>query len=192
MGFYINIFYCKCRPCTTRLVAGLQLRFVRVARRNFSTPKLPHQAISNVPCAHCFTLHARHGEGTPALLRTLSALSKSCRITHIALHDRLSELRGLPVDVWAATAGAVPAQLTWEITNYRGLDLDYDVRSWHYLYKPYALYKPPVDGISQYQSAEYELTGDQAWRRDYYYDGPGDQAVVNNAYAMEHACEETE
>ena len=42
------------------------------------------------------------------------------------------------------------------------------------------------------QSAEYELTGDQAWRRDYYYDGPGDQAVVNNAYAMEHACEETE
>ena len=74
----------------------------------------------------------------------------------------------------------------------RGLDLDYDVRSWHYLYKPYALYKPPVDGISQYQSAEYELTGDQAWRRDYYYDGPGDQAVVNNAYAMEHACEETE
>ena len=74
----------------------------------------------------------------------------------------------------------------------RGLDLDYDVRSWHYLYKPYALYKQPVDGISQYQSAEYELTGDQAWRRDYYYDGPGDQAVVNNAYAMEHACEETE
>ena len=40
------------------------------------------------------------------------------------------------------------------------------------------LYKPPVDGISQYQSAEYELTGDQAWRRDYYYDGPGDQAVA--------------
>ena len=74
----------------------------------------------------------------------------------------------------------------------RGLDLDYDVRSWHYLYKPYALYKPPVDGVARYQSAEYELTGDQAWRRDYYYDGPGDQAVVNNAYAMEHACEETE
>ena len=62
------------------------------------------------------------------ILRTLSALSKSCRITHIALHDRLSELRGLPVDVWAATAGAVPAQLMWEITNYRGLDLDYRER----------------------------------------------------------------
>ena len=54
------------------------------------------------------------------------------------------------------------------------------------------MYNPPVDGISKYPSAEYELTGDQAWRRDYYYDGPGDQAVVNNAYAMEHACEETE
>lgn len=73
-----------------------------------------------------------------------------------------------------------------------GLDLDYDVQSWHYLYKPYALYKPPVDGVARYQSAEYELMGDQAWRRDYYYDSPGDQAVVNNAYAMEHACEETE
>ena len=74
----------------------------------------------------------------------------------------------------------------------RGLDLDYDVRSWHYLYTPYAVYKPPVAGAARYQSAEYELTGDQAWRRDYYYDGPGDHAVVNNAYAMEHACEETE
>ena len=39
---------------------------------------------------------------------------------------------------------------------------------------------------------QYQLTGDQAWRRDYYYDGPGGQAVVNFAYAMEHAaCEET-
>ena len=74
----------------------------------------------------------------------------------------------------------------------RGLDLDYDVRSWHYLYKPYAMYKPPVDGISQYQSAEYELTGDQAWRRDYYINGPGNQAEVNNEYAILNAPEETE
>lgn len=74
----------------------------------------------------------------------------------------------------------------------RGLDLDYDVRSWHYLYTPYAVYKPPVAGTARYQSAEYELAGDQAWRRGYYYDGPGDHAIVNNAYAMEHACEETE
>ena len=34
----------------------------------------------------------------------------------------------------------------------RGLDLDYDVPSWHYGYRPYAQYVPPVDGAPQYRS----------------------------------------
>jgi hypothetical protein len=35
-----------------------------------------------------------------------------------------AELRGLPVDVWAATAHVVPAQLTWTIENFKGLDCE--------------------------------------------------------------------
>ena len=74
----------------------------------------------------------------------------------------------------------------------RGLDLDYDIPSWHYDYRPYNQYVPPVDGEAQIQAPDYERDGDQAWRRDYYINGPGNQAEVNNEYAILNAPEETE
>lgn len=58
------------------------------------------------------------------VLRTLSALSRTCKTVQVCLHARLGELRGLPVDVWAATSRSVPAQLTWEVENFRTLDRD--------------------------------------------------------------------
>ena len=74
----------------------------------------------------------------------------------------------------------------------RGLDLDYEIPSWHYDYRPYNQYVPPVDGEAQIQAPDYERDGDQAWRRDYYINGPGNQAEVNNEYAILNAPEETE
>ena len=74
----------------------------------------------------------------------------------------------------------------------RGLDLDYEIPSWHYDYRPYVQYVPPVDGEAQIQAPDYERDGDQAWRRDYYINGPGNQAEVNNEYAIMNAPEETE
>lgn len=61
----------------------------------------------------------------------------------------------------------------------RGIDVDYDVPSWHIDYVPYAKYVPPKDGKPQIQAAAYEPDGDQAWRRDYYVSGPGNQNEVN-------------
>ena len=49
-----------------------------------------------------------------------------------------------------------------------------------------------MDGAPQIQAPDYEKDGDQAWRRDYYINGPGNQAEVNNAYAIANAPEETE
>jgi len=49
------------------------------------------------------------------ILRTLAALSRTCRTVHRAVHGRLSELRGLPVDVWRATSHSESAQLSWVV-----------------------------------------------------------------------------
>ncbi len=49
------------------------------------------------------------------ILRTLSALSRTCKTVHRATFSRLNELRGLPVNVWEATAHSVAAQLTWVV-----------------------------------------------------------------------------
>jgi len=51
------------------------------------------------------------------ILRTLAALSRTCRAVHQASHSRLAELRGLPADVWAATARSTVAQLTWVVSK---------------------------------------------------------------------------
>jgi hypothetical protein len=56
------------------------------------------------------------------VLRTISSLSKTCKGIHAVVHSRLSELRGLPVDVWEATSRKVPAQLTWTIRDFAHLD----------------------------------------------------------------------
>lgn len=64
----------------------------------------------------------------------------------------------------------------------RGLDLDYDLPSWHLDYKPYTQYVPPKDGKPQFQAAAYEADGAQAFRRDYYTSGPGNQTEINKEY----------
>lgn len=61
----------------------------------------------------------------------------------------------------------------------RGIDVDYDAPSWHADYLPYAKYVPPKDGKPQFQAAAYEPDGQQAWRRDYYVSGPGNQNEIN-------------
>lgn len=73
-----------------------------------------------------------------------------------------------------------------------GLDLDFEIPSWHKEYKPYSVYVPPKDGQAQAQAAAYEKHGNQAWRRDYKIDGAGCQAQVNNEKALRDAPEETE
>ena len=49
------------------------------------------------------------------ILRSLSALSRTCRMVQDTMRGRLDELRGLPVEVWEATSRSVPAQLTWTV-----------------------------------------------------------------------------
>lgn len=70
--------------------------------------------------------HITESKQRPArtILRVLSALSRTCHQVHVAVIGRVNELRGLPVDVWAATAHVVPAQLTWTIENFKGLDCE--------------------------------------------------------------------
>lgn len=58
------------------------------------------------------------------VLRTLSSLSRTCKFISSCLSNRLSELRGLPVDVWGATSRSVPALLTWDVVNFRSLDCE--------------------------------------------------------------------
>ena len=91
-----------------------------------------------------------------------------------------------------------PRSPRWRIKREpkRGLDLDYDVRSSKRgLDLDYACGRPPykrADGVSQYQSAEYARTGDRAWRRDCYYDGPGRPGRREQRLAPWSACEETD
>lgn len=56
------------------------------------------------------------------ILRTLDSLSRTCRAAHAALHSRLGELRGLPVDAWEATSRSVPAQLSWTVEGFHELE----------------------------------------------------------------------
>eukprot|EP00322_Chrysochromulina_rotalis_P000031 CAMPEP_0115855930 /NCGR_PEP_ID=MMETSP0287-20121206/14793_1 /TAXON_ID=412157 /ORGANISM="Chrysochromulina rotalis, Strain UIO044" /LENGTH=313 /DNA_ID=CAMNT_0003310093 /DNA_START=72 /DNA_END=1013 /DNA_ORIENTATION=- len=49
------------------------------------------------------------------ILRTLAVLSRTCKTAHRAMSERLTELRGLPVDVWAATSRSLAAQLSWVV-----------------------------------------------------------------------------
>lgn len=77
-------------------------------------------------------------------LRTLSALSRSCKAINEMMVGRMSELRGLPVEVWEATSHAVPAQLTWDINDWANLEGDrlyspafrHGERSWRLLLFP--------------------------------------------------------
>ncbi|KAJ1448324.1 hypothetical protein M885DRAFT_539644 [Pelagophyceae sp. CCMP2097] len=73
-----------------------------------------------------------------------------------------------------------------------GLDVDFHAPAWTASYAPYAAYVPPVGGVASIQAPAYEAHGDQAWRRDYKVDGPGAQALLNNAHALLHAPQETE
>ena len=56
------------------------------------------------------------------ILRTLSALDRTSKAVHGSIFGRLSELRGLPVDVWESTSRSIPAQLTWTIPRFNDLD----------------------------------------------------------------------
>ena len=58
------------------------------------------------------------------VLRTLSALSRSCKAINEMMIGRMNELRGLPVEVWEATSHTVPAQLTWEIEDWQNREGD--------------------------------------------------------------------
>lgn len=64
----------------------------------------------------------------------------------------------------------------------RGIDLDFDLTSWHLDYQPYTQYIPPKEGKPQYQAAAYEADGPQAFRRDYYASGPGNQTEINKEH----------
>lgn len=66
----------------------------------------------------------------------------------------------------------------------RGMDLDLDLVSWHIDYEPYAQYVPPKAGKPQIQAPAYEADGDQAFRRDYYVSGPGNQSEINKEHAL--------